>query len=192
MQTSSSIRRRITQLFTFSSAVIALVALTGCATNGHVVAIGTGTSLGVDVSQDVSGLYHAKLGYHRGELLFVPTTNEYCPDVLAEIQFKGIFSKEGGIYQRVAVGPTAVKQPGAMAMFAKDSSGNLSTDVLNAATPADPNKADLARAYLRSDDRTKWDQAATNLGYASFSAFLGTNGVDTTAMKAELEKLGVL
>lgn len=169
-----------------------LIITAGCAINKNVVAVGTGTSIGVDISQDVSGMYHAKMGYNRGELFFVPTTNEYCPDVLAEIQFRGIFSKDGGIYQRLAVGATAVSQPGAVAMFAKDASGKLDPEVLAGVTRPDPKKADLARAYLSSSDQEKWNQAAVAAGYGSFAEFLGAENADVGALVAELKKLGLL
>jgi len=44
-----------------------------------------------------------------------------------ELRYSGIFSwsESTGIYQRLAVGKEAVSQPGAAAMFLKDSTGKV-------------------------------------------------------------------
>ena len=54
--------------------------------------------------------------------------------VLMELRYSGIFSRSGGIYQRLAVGAEAVKQPGAAFMFAKDADGNISSNAVQAIT----------------------------------------------------------
>lgn len=106
--------------------------LTGCAVNRNYVVTGTGTVLGVQIAENPSTqLYEAKFGYSRAEVALVPTNGV---SVLMELRYSGIFSKTGGIYQRLAVGDTAVKQPGAAFMFAKDSSGNVSSNVAQAIT----------------------------------------------------------
>jgi len=118
--------------------LIALLALstlllTGCVTGRHVL-VSTGTVLGLEVAQSPStGLYHAKLGYGRAEIALVPcdTTNKYVPDVLVELKMTGLLSFNAGIYQRLAVGPQAVSQIGAAALFSKDANGQTSTNVLN-------------------------------------------------------------
>lgn len=65
-----------------------------------------------------------------GSLLCTPTVGNGAADatdVLMELRYGGIFSGgEGdGIYQRLAVGSTAVTQPGAAFMFVRDNNGDL-------------------------------------------------------------------
>jgi len=109
----------------------ALLLLCGCqAINHSYVVTGTGTILGVQIAENpTTQLYEAKFGYARSEGALVPTNG---PPVIMELRYGGIFSKTGGIYQRLAVGAEAVKQPGASFMFAKDAAGNLSTNVVQA------------------------------------------------------------
>lgn len=111
----------------------AILLLAGCkAIDRNYVITGTGTVLGVQIAENpATQLYEAKFGYSRAETALVPTNGV---SVLMELRYSGIFSKSGGIYQRLAVGDTAVKQPGASFMFAKDSNGNLSTNVAQAIT----------------------------------------------------------
>lgn len=108
--------------------LLAALALSGCKMIDHnYVITGTGTVLGVQIAENpTTQLYEAKFGYSRAETALVPTNGV---SVLMELRYSGIFSKDGGIYQRLAVGDTAVRQPGASLMFAKDSAGNLSSNI---------------------------------------------------------------
>lgn len=163
--------------------IVLWLILTGCATQNKVL-VATGTVIGVEIAENPStGLYQAKLGYNRGEVAFVPTTNGYTPDVLVEIRYSGLFSRDGGIYQRLAVGPNAVVQPGAMAMFLKDSSGKIDTNVLAAVKAAfdkvpelsadvRERKYKMALVYRATTDKPIWDTAASQAGYSSFGTFL--------------------
>ena len=115
-------------------AAFAATLLTGCVTR-HNVLVSTGTVLGISVAQNpTTGLYEGKVGYGRAEIALVPcdTTNKYTPDVLVELKMTGLLSFNAGIYQRLAVGPQAVSQIGAAALFSKDANGQTSTNVLNA------------------------------------------------------------
>jgi len=163
---------------------VAALALTGCVANNTVL-VSTATIIGVDIGQDPStGMYHAKLGYNRGELAMVPSTNRYTPDVITELKYNGIFSTgaDSGIYQRMAVGATAVSQPGAMAMFLKGSDGKLTSNSVEAIkslssvpvlnVSALPALSKLAVAYRASTDKPKWDAVAQAQGYSAFSFFL--------------------
>jgi hypothetical protein len=118
----------------------ALVA-TGCAATRHAVVAATGTSIGVEIAQNPANQTpHAKLGYQRAEVAIVPTNRAAGADpgalgkgaaettnVLMELRYSGIFStgERSGIYQRLAVGKKAVKQPGAAVMFLKDHKGEV-------------------------------------------------------------------
>lgn len=107
--------------------------LTGCGTikNSYVVS-GTSTILGVQIAENpATQLYEAKFGYARAEVALVPTNG---PAVIMELRYSGIFSRSGGIYQRLAVGRDAVMQPGAALMFAKDADGNISSNSISAIT----------------------------------------------------------
>jgi hypothetical protein len=105
--------------------------LVGCqAIDRNYVITGTGTILGVQVAENpTTQLYEAKFGYSRAETALVPTNGV---SVLMELKYSGIFSRSGGIYQRLAVGDVAVRQPGASFMFAKDANGQVSTNVADA------------------------------------------------------------
>ena len=176
----------------------AALALAGCAQKQAVI-VHTGTLIGVDVSQSPqSQMYHAKLGFARDEYAFVPSnrttqTNDVVmfgagakdvPDVLLEIDVRNILSG-GGIYQRLAVGPNAVTQPGAAVMFSKDSSGNISTNFASVLA-AQVAKTDIvtigtatainvqATAYYASPVKSAWNDVAVKLGWASFPDYLAT------------------
>ena len=138
---------------------VTCLALPACApspnTNHYVIA-STGTVIGVEVAQNPANQTpQAKLGYDRAELALVPTSRPPCaiksddssvicgeikgavkdvPDVLMELRYGGIFDlgASSGIYQRLAVGQTAVSRPGAAFLFAKDSDGNLNPQAAQA------------------------------------------------------------
>ncbi len=114
----------------------------------------TGTILGIEGSQSPStDTPQATIGYKRAEFTFVPATqigevseaescgrdannNEVCvkddvpifatPNVLTEVYFKTLL--QSTLYQRMAVGETAVQQGGAAIIFAKGPDGELDDD----------------------------------------------------------------
>lgn len=198
----------------------ATLLLTGCAGRHAVVAI-TGTVIGVEISQNPqTQMYQAKLGYNRGELAIVPSNRsaEKDPgnfgngasdttDVLMELKYKSIFSfSNAGIYQRLAVGKTAVSQPGAAFMFAKDDGGELDESKARAIaeglkkipeTPEDVSEArvSVAKAYtlLASTKADVFNKAAAKEGYADFRSFLLNRPSTPTlahvqSIRSELEK----
>lgn len=113
--------------------LLGVLLLCGCGAikNGYVVS-GTSTILGVQIAENpATQLYSAKFGYARSEVALVPTNG---PAVIMELRYSGIFSRSGGIYQRLAVGNAAVMQPGATLMFAKDVDGNISSNAVQAIT----------------------------------------------------------
>jgi hypothetical protein len=129
--------------------VSATMAVTGCADQGYSVLASTATMIGVEVSQNpATQMPQGKLGYNRAELAFVPTNRNGgknstgsvgggaadSANVLMELRYGGIFDlgESSGIYQRLAVGTEAVKQPGASVMFAKDADGSIDTETAKA------------------------------------------------------------
>jgi hypothetical protein len=127
---------------------LALIFVSGCSTNQeYYVIAATGTVIGVEISQNpATQAPQAKLGYNRGELAIVPSNRPPCvtdqnqvtcgslaggakdvPDVLMELRYGGIFDTgpSSGIYQRLAVGKTAVEQPGATLLFARNADGQI-------------------------------------------------------------------
>lgn len=139
------------QLLTFLILGICLSSQEGCNRYNHQVIAATGTSIGVEVSQNpATQVPQAKLGYQRAELAIVPTNRsaeqttttansmgEGAKDhgeAIMELRYGGIFDtgKSSGIYQRLAVGKIAVSQPGAAFMFAKDDEGALSPHTADA------------------------------------------------------------
>jgi hypothetical protein len=112
-------------------ALIGIVSLLfgGCQTTQPAVVAATGTIFGLEVSQNAaSQTPQLKLGYNRAEIAIV--SKEKFGDDVANVLME--FNYGGGpsysIYQRLAVGRTAVQQAGASAMFIKDASGNLSPE----------------------------------------------------------------
>lgn len=122
----------------------------GCTNNRHAVIAVTGTNIGVEISQNPANQSpQAKLGYQRSEVAIVPSNRSGgvepagtgtvghgasdVADVLMELKFSNIFSiNTSGIYQRLAVGKTAVSQQGAAYMFARDQKGNLDPETAKA------------------------------------------------------------
>jgi len=171
----------------------------GCAGRQAVIAV-SGTVIGVEISQNPANQSpQAKLGYNRGEIAIVPTNRSATEeagtslggakdiaDVIMEIRYGGIFDSgpSSGIYQRLAVGPTAVIQPGASVMFARDANGEISpqaADVLKSLRTiptADPEiskmKISLANVYRTSNDaaQKQFHAAAKAAGFEDFNAFL--------------------
>ena len=122
----------------------------GCTNNRHAVIAVTGTNIGVEISQNPANQSpQAKLGYQRSEVAIVPSNRSGgiepagtstvghgasdVADVLMELKFSNIFSiNTSGIYQRLAIGKTAVSQQGAAYMFARDQKGNLDPETAKA------------------------------------------------------------
>jgi hypothetical protein len=206
--------------------------LSGCAGTHHKVLAATGTNIGVEITQNpATQAPTAKLGYQRTELAIVPTNRSGEPatagsaassardaaDVVMELRYGGIFDlgATSGIYQRLAVGTTAVQQPGAAFMFAKGADGKLDPEAAAAVARAQEAVAGLPerepdvkqeqlrllrrfRALVRADpaNEGKFDEAAREATkgaekYERFTQFLADlrATVDTVArVKAELAK----
>jgi hypothetical protein len=113
-------------------AVLSVALLTGCRTPMNCVVIGSGTTVGFDVSEaPATQTPQATLAYKRVELAVVPVnTNGVVPDVIMDFSFKtSLFTSAGGIYSRIAVGPNATTQTPAALMMAKNRSGNIITNL---------------------------------------------------------------
>ncbi|MGD9728554.1 MAG: hypothetical protein AB7G68_20775 [Nitrospiraceae bacterium] len=147
--------------------------LQGCHSYTHSVIASTGTSIGVEISQNpATQVPQAKLGYQRVELAVVPTNRSAEKtttaansmgngakdhgEVIMELRYGGIFDtgKSSGIYQRLAVGAIAVTQPGAALMFARNAEGDIDQSVAAAITKipavdasAEHKKALIARKF---------------------------------------------
>ena len=137
------------RLYVLLLALCGMTFTSACKGRDHYVVASTGTVVGVELSQNAaSQTPQGKLGYNRAEVAIVPTNRGTCTsnssgtqtctastgagatdaaDVLMELKYGGIFdfSASSGIYQRLAVGGIAVKQPGASLMFAKGADGEL-------------------------------------------------------------------
>jgi hypothetical protein len=107
-------------------------------------------------------------------------------EVIMEIRMQGgiLFNglHDGGMYQRLAVGRTAVKQPGASLMFARDDGGKIGADASTAVgkatkavkSIAEPDwdaeevKGRLRAAFEKETDagvKAKFEKAAAAAGY---------------------------
>ena len=177
----------------------------GCTTQGYSVIASTATTIGVGISQQpTNGSLDATLGYKRAEIAFVPTNRnggeaskdskdggaKDSADVIMELRYNGIFStgENSGIYQRLAVGLTAVQQPGALATFAKGPDGKIDPEALRALMNVstlktidenmEAEKAKLAKQYnaLKAANDVagleKFNAAAKAAGYENFEAFI--------------------
>lgn len=116
--------------------ILALVAISalfvsGCALHNKILSE-TCTVVGIHIGQQPStGMYEAKLGYVRQELVVAPvSTNGVVPDLITEFRLSSMFASDGGIYSRMALGTVACSQPGATLLFSKDPSGNINTNAL--------------------------------------------------------------
>jgi hypothetical protein len=188
-----------------------VVLMTSCST-AHSVIVNTGTVLGLAVAENPSsGLYEARLGYARTEFAYVPSNRSVqtngavtgapeVANVLMEIRMENLF-KGGLVYQRLAVGDEAVRQPGAVLLFAKNVSGNLDAQVL-AALQGVPTversvleaQAPLARAFGAAADKTPFNEVAVRHGYRDFAAFVLDHHVTlakVNALATELKGLGL-
>lgn len=163
--------------------------LSGCAAKYAVVA-NTSTVIGLEVNQNpATHAYAAKMGYVRSETAVVPTGRgtpdgaKASADVLMELRYGRMFSlTDAALYQRLAVGSEAVKQPGATIMFAKSPDGTLDPVTAAAITRAktvpepDPEATSLllpmAKAWQAAPDKRAFDAEAQAAGHASFADFL--------------------
>ena len=177
---------------------ITLFVSSGCRSNTSVV-INNTTGIGLEVKYDqASQTPMGWMGYINNVFGIVPTNrvNEENPkqviggaqesaDVLFETNFCNFFSfwKDNGIYQRVAVGKTAVCQPGATVMFAKSgNSGSVTAEIVTAALNAVKTvtadevaiKSKIAKAYATGDVAKKQSiiDVLKELGYTNWDAFL--------------------
>jgi hypothetical protein len=132
-----------------SIALAAALGLGACSHDPTHVIASTATVIGVDLGQgQATSAVTGTLGYKRAEFALVPT-NKVQPqpgggasadggagsalgngardsaDVVMELNYQGIFSSGGGIYQRLAVGPNAVLAPASKVMFAKSPDGKI-------------------------------------------------------------------
>ena len=167
----------------------------GCTTGRHAVIAVTGTNIGLEISQNPSNQSpQAKLGYQRSEIAIVPTNRSAgvdasgtsttgngaadVADVLMELKFSNIFSlNNSGIYQRLAVGTTAVSQRGAAYMFARDQKGNLDPETAAAisGTYLKDESSDLLRKFWDEGNETKLLEWMKNNGVnCSIPYFLDT------------------
>jgi hypothetical protein len=182
---------------------ILLCALIGCATSGNNTIVGgTTTVLGVQIAQNpATQLYEAKFGYSRAELLVVPrpTNGAPVPDVVSELRFNNIF-QGGGLYQRLAIGQTAVAN--SVYLFAKDGTGSLNPNTAAAITAAvrgiPANSADatsillpLAKAYADSTNKAVFDKVAKTQGFTTFRDFLTAKQITREAYEAIVAELRV-
>ena len=105
------------------AATAALVALVGCAGQPGQLALGSGTTVGFDVSANpaASGTPQATLAYKRVEFATAPVgTNGIAPDMIMEFSLHtSLFTSAGGIYSRIATGPNATVSAPAALLFSK-------------------------------------------------------------------------
>jgi hypothetical protein len=182
-----------------------------CAGRQAVLAV-SGTVIGVEISQNPANQSpQAKLGYNRGEIAIVPTNRSALEDagaslggardiadVIMEIRYGGIFDTgpSSGIYQRLAVGSTAVTQPGASFMFAKDADGKITNEATEALKSLEMIKSSDQRTIVaianlgdrrRKDPalREKIDAEVKKLGYESWDNFVDGKPREPTLEQVE-------
>lgn len=190
-----------------------LLAASGCA-GRHSIVAATGTNIGVEISENPqTQAPYAKLGYQRTEWAIVPTNRsaEKEPgaqgdgakdhgEVLMELRYGGIFDTgpSSGIYQRLAVGSTAVSQPGAALMFARNASGDVDAAAVDALrsvrTVVDPgpdvasDQAEIARKrQCKVGNAALVDAAVVAIGpWATYDDFRDRNPMPTKAQTEEI------
>lgn len=202
---------------------IIVVSAAGCSQQRHAVIAATGTNIGLELSANpASQMPQGKLGYNRAEFAIVPTNRsaDIAPDnkdrgaadiadVLMELRFSNIFSGNAGIYQRLAVGPNAVSQPGAALMFARNADGTLSDpaarelaalySVTATGTAVRTEKAKLSKFYgstASAAQKAIVVQELNNAGYHSWDDFSDGRPSEPTAqqmsqLKNALKRQGI-
>ena len=114
---------KMTTILKLALAVTSLTLMVGCAGVPNQVAVGSGTTVGLDISANpaTSGTPQATLAYKRVEFATAPvTTNGLAPDVLMEFRLNAaLFTSGGGVYSRIAMGPHAVVGTPATMLFSK-------------------------------------------------------------------------
>lgn len=181
----------------------------GCANSRHAVIAVTGTNIGLEISQNPANqMPQGKLGYQRSEVAIVPSNRSGkaepgdkaggasdVANVLMELRFTNIFSfNRSGIYQRLAVGETAVQQ--SVFMFARDERGEISPEAIKAiesVRTTEPKireeKAKIAELYSNSNEegRAKIKEAVIESGFESWDAF-----IDEIPKKPTLSDIGTI
>ena len=117
---------KITTVLKLALAVTSLTMMVGCAGVPNQVAVGSGTTVALDVSYNqTTQTPQATLGYKRVEFATAPvTTNGLAPDVLMEFRLNAaLLSAGGGVYSRIAMGPHAVVGTPATMLFSKGVTG---------------------------------------------------------------------
>ena len=109
------------------AAAAAFTTLAGCAGVPGQLAVGSYTTVGLDVSESPTGggTPQATLAYKRAEFATAPvTTNGTAPDVVMEFNLHtSLFSSNGGVYSRIAIGPNATVAAPAALLFSKGTIG---------------------------------------------------------------------
>lgn len=196
---------------------------TGCSQQRHAVIAHTGTNIGLELGQNPANrMLQGKLGYNRAEVAIVPTNRAATAgpgtqgdgatdvaDVVMELNFSNIFSGNNGIYQRLAVGRTAVSQAGAAFMFARDAQGDLeektakelsalySVTATDAAVRAEKYKFSQFYNKATDDQKAIIVDAVKSIGYHSWDAFSDGNPNEPTfenmiKLKKALDDKGIV
>ncbi len=152
--------------------------VSSCQTAPDAIVTVTGTVIGIEGSQSpASSSPSATIGYKRAEYAYVPIRIRNCapeetnctvttfetPNVLTELYFKSLLQTQ--LYQRLAIGETAVGQGGAAIIFARGPDGKVDENAVEVleATTADP-----ATAYGCEESCEKltafWEADATTNG----------------------------
>jgi hypothetical protein len=168
---------------------------TACTNNPTHVIASTATVIGVDLGQSqATPTVTGTLGYKRAEFAIVPTDKsapatgggasadpgggasggsaKNSASVIMELNYQGIFSGGGGIYQRLAVGDAAVTPSAAtLLLFAKSPDGTLSPQAAQVAQAAAASQVKVERDRINviaacfdnggTVDTTKRDAAIT-------------------------------
>ncbi len=149
-----------------AAALAGAAALTaGCAEQGYSVIATSATSIGLEIGQaPAAQTPRFVLGYSRAEHAFVPTNRpsnaktadasegvagaDDSADVLMELRYGGGAGAQvdTSIYQRLAVGRTAVSQRGAALLFAKGPDGRIDPQAAEVAALAEGMAASRASA----------------------------------------------
>lgn len=193
--------------FTLVAVIAAAWALQACQHSPASVVAVSGTVIGVEIGENPANqTFQGKLGYNRSEVAIVPTnkcrertgtansdagagsnSGSGCQstgngaadsaDVLMELHYNGIFSKNGGIYQRLAVGKTAVTATPTLVMFATPV-GSTS----NSAAQAQLVQAARAQVITENEKigfivKCYTDSAGTGVDHARFDPLVAASSI---------------
>lgn len=168
----------------------------GCNSPQSCIILSNQTGFGIRASYNPqTQLPEGEIGYINSVFSIIPTNRAFNSDevqiekvgggakdtanVLFETNFSNWFNfwSDQAIYQRVAVGETAVSQPGVFAIFAKDYDGKIDVELIKALSGLKSETQNVSKlksliAKVYTDKKTVIDEILKQMGYSNYDYFI--------------------